>query len=148
VPHHQRLPVPAPQLREVVLQACDEPDPRATPYVEVSAQDGRLTVFVETVPRSKTVLHLEGLSVPGFEVAPVPWMTLPQVLPRGGGGLYAFAVRVVHCGQARTGGSQVTGLLRQDGRRLDQVARPPTQRFQPGAVPADGLLSRLVDEAC
>lgn len=148
VPHHQRLPVPAPELRRVVLQACDQPDPRATPYVEISAQDGRLLVFVATVPRSKTVLRLEGLRVPGFELAPVPWLTLPHVLPRGGGGLYAFTPRVVHCGQARAGRPHVTALLREDGRRLDQPARPSTQRFRTGTLPADGLLLRLVDEAC
>ena len=147
VPHLQRLPVPAQLLREAVLQACDLPDPAARTVLEASAQNGRLIMFVESVPRSKGDLVIGPVSVPGFRVSPDQF-TLPYAVPSGTGLVFGLRVSVVDCGAARAGGLKIRATLTQAGATAVQEAGPSVSQPQPGAIPAQAFLTSLVDARC
>lgn len=148
VPHEQHLPVDVPSLREAVLAACDLPDPSAEPYVEASAQGDALVVLLETVRRSDAVLRLEEIRVPGFALSTGGRFSLPRVIEPDSGGVYGFGVRVTDCAAARAGDRAVTVVLGQGGRREERVAPHAVRQPQPGAVPVEQLLQRLVEAAC
>lgn len=145
VEHEQRLTVPPDALRQAALEACDEPDPDAQPRVEVGAQDERLVLYVETVPRSDADLRIEAVTVPGFAVA---GLTLPYRLMPDSGGVYGFSLRVADCARARQGQTSVTVRLSADGVASVRVAAPSRTAPQPGAVPVEQLLRRLVAAGC
>lgn len=149
VPHEQRLPVPPDALREAVLSACDLPDPDAEPYAETAAVGPAVLVFVEAVPRSDALLRLEDVRVPGFSLRPGDrGFALPYLIQPDSGGTYGFDVRVVDCQTARAGDLAVTVVLSQDNRREERVVPHAVRQPQPGAVPVEQLLQRLLDESC
>jgi hypothetical protein len=148
VTHSQRLPVQPRVVREALLQACDLPDPNAQTRVEVQgAADGTLLLFLEPVQRSRQVLVLEAVSVPGFDVRPVQGLSLPRSLPPGVGGLYGFSVRVDDCATAREP-HEVAVRLRVGGALGTRMASADVSQPQPGGVPVTQLLQRLVRRAC
>ena len=143
LPHEQRLAAEPAQVREAALAACDLPDPSASPVVEMEARDGELLVFVDSVPRSKADLQLLGVDIAGFQVG-----GRPEALPPGTGGFFALPVRVTDCSRARSGELAVRVRLREGERLVEREAAPATQQLQPGAVPTEELLRRMVDAAC
>ena len=149
VTHSQRMPVQPAAVREALLQACDLPDPDAQARVEVQgAADGTtLLLYVETVQRSKQVLVLESLGVPGFDVRPVAGFTLPRSLAPGTGGLYGFSLRVTDCAAARAP-YDVAVRLRLAGASETRTASTTVSQPQPGGVLATQLLQRLASRAC
>lgn len=148
VTHSQRMPVQPATVREALLQACDLPEPDAQARVEVQGSaDGTLLLFVAPPQRSKHVLVLESLSVPGFDVRPVDDFILPRRLPPGTGGLYGFSLRVSDCAAARAP-YEVAVRLRVAGASETRIASTAVSQPQPGGVPATQLLQRLARKAC
>jgi hypothetical protein len=148
MPREQRLPVLSSQVREAVLVACGLPDPRADLVVEASGSGDLLRLFVAGVPRSKDVLRLTDVTVPGFALEPVAGGQLPLELPPATGAFLAFQVRVERCAEVEPGAGQVVVRLAEQGQPVTVVAGPPVHQPQPGSHPVEPLLAGLAERSC
>lgn len=148
VKHEKRTPILPDESRRASLEACDLPDPDARPLVEVQADArGVLLLNLESVPRANDDVVLERVTIPGFTVAPVDGLLLPQTLPPNGGGIYGFTVKVADCALA-IDKREVRVQLQVAGVRATRIASPGTSQPQPDGEPAAALLDRLLAAGC